>query len=224
MKQFLKILKILLFFLLSLPLLYLFIAVIGFLIPVNSTSQIEDPAYQIFLVSNGVHVDIAVPVKTEIMDWSAIVKPEHIPANVENYNYLSLGWGDLGFYKTTPEWEDLKFQTAFTALFLNSPAAIQATFYADLYEDEQTIAVKLNEDQFRKLSSYLLNSFKLTDAGIANPIPNLHYGRTDAFYHAPGSFSLFKTCNTWANNGLKVAGLEASLWTPFEEGIFLRYR
>lgn len=224
MQQFLKIFKILLLFLIGLPLLYLLIAVIGFLIPVNSTSHIEDPAYKIFLVSNGVHVDIAVPVKTEILDWTTMVKPEHIPANVENYVYLSLGWGDMGFYKTTPEWEDLKFKTAFTALFLNSPAAIHATFYADLWEDEQTIAVKLSEDEFQKLTDYLLNSFQFTQVGVVAPIPNLHYGRTDAFYHAPGSFSIFKTCNTWANNGLKYAGLEASYWTPFEEGIFLRYR
>ncbi|MFO7721348.1 MAG: DUF2459 domain-containing protein, partial [Gillisia sp.] len=31
------------------------------------------------------------------------------------------------------------------------------------------------------------------------------------------------TCNTWVNEALKHSGLKACLWTPIEEGIFLRY-
>lgn len=224
MKKALKILKILLLFLFGLPLLYLLLAVIGFLIPVNSNEETQDRQHTVFLVSNGVHVDIAVPVKSEIMDWTSLVEPDHVRAKIHNFRYLSLGWGDLGFYRTTPEWDDLTPDTAFKALFLPSPAAIHATYYRDLWEDDQTISLQLDDNQFRRLTTYLLNSFSIPEDGDVKSVEGLHYGETDAFYPAPGSFSLFKTCNTWANNGLKYAGLEASLWTPFEEGIFYRYQ
>jgi len=35
---------------------------------------------------------------------------------------------------------------------------------------------------------------------------------------------LFHTCNTWANNALKACGQKASLWTPFDTGIFYHYQ
>ena len=50
------------------------------------------------------------------------------------------------------------------------------------------------------------------------------YGNSDAFYDATGSYSLFHTCNSWTNNALKAAGMKASVWTPFDKGIFHQYK
>ena len=50
------------------------------------------------------------------------------------------------------------------------------------------------------------------------------YGQKDAFYEAKGSYSLFYTCNTWANNALKAANQKASLWTVYDKGIFCHYK
>lgn len=227
MKKVLLFLKILLIILLGLPLLYLLAAFIGFIIPVNSggeTGETAEESTRIFLVSNGIHVDIAVPYQSSQMDWTGIVEYDHPRVPQPNARYLSIGWGDLGFYTTTPEWEDLTFDTAFTALFEKSPAALHVTFHRFLEENEHAIAVDLSKEQYKKLVQYLLNTFKPGEDGEIKPIPGLHYDSNDAFYPAKGTFTLFRTCNTWTNNGLKYAGLEASLWTPFEEGIFWRYR
>ena len=53
---------------------------------------------------------------------------------------------------------------------------------------------------------------------------DVRYGNDDAFYEANGTYNLFKTCNTWANNGLKACEKKAALWTPFESGIFYHYK
>ena len=45
-----------------------------------------------------------------------------------------------------------------------------------------------------------------------------------ALYEAKGKYSLFYTCNTWANDGLKSAGLKACYWTVFKGGIFDQYQ
>ena len=49
------------------------------------------------------------------------------------------------------------------------------------------------------------------------------YGNNDQFYEAVGSYSCFKTCNTWTNQALKESKLKACLWTPFDFGIISKY-
>jgi hypothetical protein len=44
------------------------------------------------------------------------------------------------------------------------------------------------------------------------------------FYNAKGRYSLFYTCNTWANQALKSANQKAALWTIFDFGIFQHYK
>jgi hypothetical protein len=72
---------------------------------------------------------------------------------------------------------------------------------------------------------YIQNSFdKDVDGHFINIKTTANYGLNDAFYEAKGSYSLFCTCNTWANNGLKSCGQKAALWTPSDKGIFLHYQ
>jgi hypothetical protein len=49
------------------------------------------------------------------------------------------------------------------------------------------------------------------------------YGKHAAFYEAKGSYNLFYTCNTWANQALKAANQKAALWTVLDKGIFYHY-
>ena len=50
------------------------------------------------------------------------------------------------------------------------------------------------------------------------------YGCCDAFYRAPGKHSALRTCNTWAAKWLRLAGVKASVWPPFVNGLVWRYR
>jgi hypothetical protein len=51
-------------------------------------------------------------------------------------------------------------------------------------------------------------------------LPGHTYAGHDAFYEGQWAYSFWHTCNTWANNGLKVSGQRAALWTPLSGGIF----
>ncbi|UJH92382.1 DUF2459 domain-containing protein [Antarcticibacterium sp. 1MA-6-2] len=156
-------------------------------------------------------------------DWTKIVKPHHSLSPPEEVKYVSFGWGDLEFYRNTPEWKDLKLKTAFKSLFLKTPAAIHVRFLTTYSFGGDSRAIAVTQSQYEMLSSYIKNSFKFATSGNTQPVKDLHYTRDDVFYHARGSLNLFKTCNTWVNSGLKNSDLKASLWTPFVEGIFLRY-
>lgn len=223
MRIFRKILKIILGILFIPPLIYMVMVLIGAVIPVNKDTGDKGNHIKIYLISNGMHTDIVVPVRNEFIDWTSIVKPEHTPGVNRSSNYLSFGWGDLGFYRDTPQWEDLTLDTGFKALFLKTPSAVHATFLEWIDEGEDTRMIYIDNDQYKKLVNYIADTFEYDPAGNSQPVPNLHYSQSDAFYKAKGSLHLFKTCNTWVNTGLKKAGMKACLWTPFVEGIFLRY-
>lgn len=180
---------------------------------------------KIYIKTNGVHTDIVVPVVTNTIDWSKEMKfsDTHLP-DTSVIKYVGLGWGDKGFYLETPEWSDLKFSTAFKAAFALSTTAIHATFYDTLREDSSCKKIMISYDQYKRLTDYIISSLQHDPAGhVMHIVTNANYGNNDAFYEAKGSYSLFHTCNTWANTALKKCGQCACLWTPFDTGIFLKY-
>jgi uncharacterized protein (TIGR02117 family) len=83
----------------------------------------------------------------------------------------------------------------------------------------------ISKEQYGKLIAYITNSLQHDAAGhTMHIVTNANYGDSDAFYEAKGSYSMFHTCNTWANNGLKSCDQRACLWTPFDKGIFQKYK
>ncbi len=179
----------------------------------------------IYILTNGVHTDLVVPIKSEIYDWSNEVKYVNTTSKDSVYNYLAMGWGDKGFYLETPEWKALKTSVAFKAAFALSTTAIHATYYKTLVESETCKKILVSKEQYQRLVNYIANSFQKDKEGhFINIVTNAMYNKNDAFYEANGSYSLFTTCNTWANSGLKTSGQKCCLWTPFDTGIFLKYK
>lgn len=179
----------------------------------------------IYILTNGVHTDIAVPVRTPQMDWSRELKYENTIQTDSSYGYLAMGWGDKGFYLETPNWSDLKASVAFKATFGLSTTAIHATFYKTLTESETCKKILISKRQYARLISYINSSFQRDEKGHYIHIKtNANYGKTDAFYEAKGSYNLFFTCNSWTNKALKSCGQRCCLWTAFDTGIFLKYK
>lgn len=224
MKQGLRYFLKFLLILVAPPVIYLVFALIGSIIPVNSDPETTKTDIQIFLYKQDMHTDILLPVNSKIINWDSIFKPEHTLANPKISEFIGFGWGDLNFYRNTPQWEDLKLNVAFKALFLKSQSALHTRYYQKVPDSENLVQISVTEDQYKKLSKYILETVKIEKSGEIQPVQDLHYYRDDAFYLAETSFHLFKTCNTWTNSALKNAGLKACLWTPFPQGIFFQYR
>ena len=206
------------------PIIYGLASLVGALIPVNSNFEESRDGIEIFIQVRGTHTDLVLPYQNEIMDWSKIVSTSHTKASEDNIQYISFGWGDLEFYRTTPQWEDLTLKTAFRSLFLKTPAALHLEFWKNLPPARESIRLKLDESQYNSLVEYIKNDFQKDENGEIQPIPDLHYHSRDAFYPAKGSLSLCKTCNTWANSALRTAGIRSCLWTAFPQGIIYQVR
>ena len=195
---------------------YLTVAVIISLIPVGSEEC--GSGIKIYVKTNGVHTDICVPVVTDEMDWRSFIPPADFP-NVHEHSYVSIGWGDKGFFLETPTWADLKFSTAFNAAFTGSETAMHVSYH----ESEPAVTAStrrkfVSPGKYLELVEYIKSSFETQNHKVAL-IPNKGYGTNDNFYEATGSYHLFNTCNAWTNEGLKIAGVRTALLALFSDGI-----
>ena len=75
----------------------------------------EPDEITIYILTNGVHTDIVMPVTTAQIDWSEQIKYENTKEGDSSYSHVAMGWGDKGFYLETPTWGDLKASTAIKA-------------------------------------------------------------------------------------------------------------
>lgn len=207
----------------SFLILYIILVYLISKITVNSDiAKVEEQdAIPIYILSNGVHTDIVVPVVNEVKDWRKEIQFSHTQSKDSTMNFIAFGWGDKGFYLNTPEWSDLKASTALRAMFGVSSSAMHTTFFKNLKEGEDCKRILISKENYKKLVAYISDSFLIP--GQPQWIEGHSYGRKDAFYEAKGSYNLFYTCNTWANCALKAANQKASLWTVYDKGIFCHY-
>lgn len=212
-------------FILGAVFLYIIVAISIPLIPVPAEKTDESKIIEAYILTNGVHTDLVVPVETKFIDWSTKLPTSNTKSKEKNLKWISFGWGDKGFYLETPTWAELQFSTAFKAAFWLSESAMHCTYYTEMKENEDCKKIMLTEKQYQALIKFIDDKFDKDSAGNYQFIKtNAVYGNNDAFYDAKGRYNFTYTCNTWANDGLKVAGQKAALWTPTDFGIFWHYQ
>ena len=222
MKIIKKLLKYTAIFVLSLMTYLLIVTLLSF-VSVNEDFAENQKEIPIYILTNGVHTDVVLPLKSEHYDWTNQLKPEHTKAKDSTYQYAALGWGDKGFYLETPTWADLKTSTALKAASGLSSTAMHVTFYKDLKESNSCKKLQISSDNYKKLILFINESFQTKSGEFLKIETDAVYGKHDVFYEANGSYSLFYTCNSWANQALKAANQKASLWTISDSGIFRHY-
>ena len=203
------------FILIMLPLTYGLFALIFTYTSVNDVSTSVSQR-KIFLSTNGIHLDLIFPVNgfDSAFLYHLNVTPKH--------RYVAFGWGDKNFYTETPTWKDLTLKTTVLALFLKSDCLMHVTRYA--YGRKDWTEVLVTEKQFQDIKRYVVTTFKTNEGNRPIELENKGYSYMDDFYEANGSYTLFNTCNTWVNTGLKQNGVKACLWTPFDFGLIYHHK
>lgn len=202
---------------------YIAIALFGLSVPIGGNYIPKQKGIKMYLRTDGIHTDFIVPVRSEMKDWTKTILWKDLRGTDTSYNYIAFGWGDQGFFLNTPEWSDLKFSTAFDALFYRGKSAVHAVYQPEPEEGLTCERLFISETQYQKLINYIENSFQKDSLGMPVCIKDRGYWDYDAFYQAKGKYSLFSTCNSWINTGLKESELPACLWTPFAFGILSKY-
>lgn len=213
-----------LIFLALFAILYLTIGYIASQIVVDPHGSKEVRDINIYLKSNGKHIDLVLPVTTDIVEWRSLLPCSNNLSKENDYDWVAFGWGDKGFFIDMPTWDDLTFSLAFKAAFWLSTTAMHITYYKEIQEDELCIKVAIGNQEYKQLIAYILKKFKRDERGEFIFIPtDATYGESDAFYEAKGRYNLFYSCNSWANYALKSANQKYLLWTFFDKPLLKIY-
>ncbi len=204
--------------------LYLLTAYLCKYVTVNDDYVVPENGIEVFVISNGVHADICLPILQEDSIWNEYFKVQDFKTLTNSPKYISFGWGDKGFFLDTPTWADLTFSTAFSALFIPSPAAIHVSYLdKDPVISETTKSFKVDKAAFEKMKKYILATITLKNNSTilidCCRYPDVH----DNFYEANYSYHLFRTCNVWTNQVIKEGGVKTSVWSPFDTGILYQF-
>ena len=196
--------------------LYSVIFFFGGTIPVGDLPRNGEITF--FVQSNGVHTDVCLPVKTEWIDWSTAIPLTDFPT-VNDPSYVSIGWGDKGFFLDTPKWSDLTLNTALNAAFFKSGTAMHVSYLKmEPVESDRVAKVHISIENYQKMVSYIIDSFSSDENGV-QLIANRGYWNHDNFYEAKGNYHLFNTRNAWTNGALKKCGLKTGLFSLSADGI-----
>jgi uncharacterized protein (TIGR02117 family) len=189
--------------------LYALAAIGGGAIPVNSGWQQARAGVRIYVIDNGIHTDLVLPVAAEGVDWRDRVKPGDIadPAQAR-HGYIAFGWGDRDFYLNTPSWSQVSPVRVAKAMAGMGRTVLHVAHIPPPGVGEHMRTIILTPDEYRRLAAFVRGTF--------GEGPSIHgYGANDAFYEAKGGYSAFRTCNQWTGTGLREAGVKMGWWTPF---------
>jgi len=205
----------------ALPLIYLAAALVGALFPVNAAWTEPEAGQTIYLVSNGVHIDLILPAVAQGLDWRPILPTSDVARPDPAAQWIAFGMGEKEVYLETPRWRDIRPATIWAAV-----AGGERVMHVEWVRDPawQARAIRLRPEEYRRLWAAIRAGFVLGADGRPKRIDHPGYGPADAFYEGIGHASAVNTCNVWTTDRLRIAGVRTSLWTPFAQGTLWRYR
>jgi len=189
-------------------------AEIGTRIAVNGGADPDAGDIDVYLVSNGVHVDIWVPAQRPERDWVAWL-PNDVP--LQPGGYVAFGWGDREFFLEVPTWDDLTLAIALRGALLPTPSAMHVlAFYGPPRIDDSVHRLSITAQQYTDLIAFIDSGFGLDADGRPVLLDHPGYKWNDRFFDVSAHYHLFSTCNVWTNSAVKAMGQKAALWAPFE--------
>ncbi|HVF84215.1 MAG TPA: TIGR02117 family protein [Sphingomicrobium sp.] len=205
----------------AVPALYLLLALFGSLLPINSAWQEPERGTTVYLRSNGIHVDIVMPAVAEGLDWRRYFPRTDFRAAPASPRWFTFGAGERRVFLDTATWFDLTPRTAWAALM----GGEQVMHVERTSEPGSNLrALRLRPEEYRRLWAAIRAQLELSPGGRPQRIDHPGYFGDDAFYLARGKASALHTCNNWVADQLRLAGVEASVWSPFAQGLTWRYR
>lgn len=202
------------------------LALLGTIVPfpfVASTAPASGPVIRIYVASNPIHTDIAIPVESRSIARFAELAASGLPITHPEAEWLLVGWGGRSFYMETPSFNDIKPGPTFRALTLDA-----AVMHVDVLGPIDTsnpdlLPIDLDVQSYRALLEAMSQSFTRKDGQII-PIPGYRLGPNDRFYEGEGWFNALLGCNTWTARMLRAAGLTTGLWNPLPQSLTLSLR
>ena len=207
-------------------LLYLAVALIGAWIPDNEDFVPKPNGIEVYIYSGDIHTDIILPLVNDHKDWRENFPLSSFESDRTDYTHVSFGWGSREFYLETPTWNDLEISNALRVLFTPSESVMHVQMVQlQPVVSSSLMKTKITQEQYLNMVEFVQASFE-QESRVASselkptPIEDADYTGGDHFYPAVGKYHLFRTCNCWAGDTLRAAGIKVGKFTPLPKSIF----
>jgi uncharacterized protein (TIGR02117 family) len=196
-------------------------ALIGSLIPVNRDWTETRQGITVFVADNGVHADLILPAHAQGLDWRPLLPTTAFSDPDHEAEWIAFGAGERRVYLDTPRWRDITLATIWSAL-----SGGERVMHVEWVRDPAYAAraIRLRPEEYRRLWQSIRAEFSVDREGRPIRIDHPGYGPNDSFFKGRGRASALSTCNVWASERLRLAGIKTGLWTPFSRGLVWRYR
>jgi uncharacterized protein (TIGR02117 family) len=151
----------------------------------------------VYLVRRGHHTGLAL----DIADLPSREWP--VLASFPRARYLEFGWGDAAYYQAP----DPTLGMTIAAIFWPTPTVMEVVPWqvvAAGVEDSETVALHVSAAELQEIAKSIDDSFVQPISATGNGYDTAN-GRA-LFYHARGKFHLFRMCNRWTAEQLRLAG------------------
>lgn len=189
-----------------LAVLYCIAAVGSALFPASGRPQQADGEPTVYVCTSLAHADVVMPSRDPLIDWSTLF-PAVIPPGPPAEAYLAIGWGDLRFFRETPNWSDVRPAIALSALAGLNDTALRVMAVNPPVNDPDCLPLRVDRIGRQALIDHIR-------ATLADEAPAAQ-DHLEAYYHARGRYSPLRTCNQWVAEGLAAAGLPHARFAPF---------
>ena len=152
----------------------------------------------VYVVRRGHHTGLALAVA----DWPNRDWP--VLASFPQARYLEFGWGDADYYQTP----DPTSGMTIAAILWPTPTVMEVVPWrqdiAAGVADSETIALHVSDAELQAIAKSIDDSFVQPISATGNGYDTA--GGRALFFDAKGKFHLFRMCNRWTAERLKLAG------------------
>ena len=194
--------------------LFLLTAWIGSSIARNGDWREPERGVEIMVETNGVHTALVLPLVTAERDWGRVFPPGDIARPDRPYTHVSVSWGERQVFLETPTWWDLKASTVLRIAGVGGEGLLHVAYYVRPAPAEDIRPLRLTRAEYRRLVAAIDRALPRGEW-----VAHRGYDDYDAFYEAPGRYTVRNTCNQWTSDTLAAAGVRTGRWTPFAGGV-----
>lgn len=174
----------------------------------------DSARHEIYVVGHGWHAGIVV--SKGAIPLEAWPEQQDFP----DAAFLEVGWGDAAYYQHP----DPGIGLALRAALWPTPSVLHIVGMdrpAPAYFPQSTILrVMVTADGLEALGAFFHHAYAQDEQGIVQRLGAGLYG-TSRFYEGRERYHLFRNCNAWVAEALRIAGVPLSKWGIFTVGQLL---
>jgi uncharacterized protein (TIGR02117 family) len=216
---------------------FVFLLVTGFLTAKPSDPVLWPPGAgaavaEIYVVSHGYHSGIVVrrAATEEVASRKDNTALLAVARRFPSYQWIEVGWGDEGFYRSVPDVAALSLKLAVRALLLPGNRSVVHVVGLNVhpraaFPKSEMVRIDLTAEGFSHMLDRLDASIaRIGEDGGPEDLGVGLYGPSK-FFRSVDTFSIFNVCNHWVARLLSAAGLPtAPVLATLPQGLLLDLR